>query len=183
MLSKCDLLSQIIIALFNVHKWYVCWFASAKIRAPTVEFLKTTLISFLFHLHYYWFPGVHIISRNFAWLQAQSSFFPRDERCKRITEVFWLWSAATIYCRIDGNKYLSIRTTIAPLWRYIEGQRPGKLPYTQHTFPRRKIWNAARISELKLKSTFSRLRGGKDTRHHLLGDEIAFPIRHEAAAL
>lgn len=36
----------------------------------------------------------------------------------------------------------------------------GKLLCTPRTFPRRKIWNAARISELKLESTFSGPRGG-----------------------
>lgn len=58
-LSKCDLSSQIIIALLNVHKWYVY---VSGIRASAVEFLKATLISFLSHLHYYWFPGVRGIS-------------------------------------------------------------------------------------------------------------------------
>jgi len=49
--SKCDLSSQIIITLFNVHKWYVCRFASAEIRAPTVEFLKVTLISRFYFIY------------------------------------------------------------------------------------------------------------------------------------
>lgn len=48
-LSKCDLSSQIVIALLNVHKRHVC---VSRIRTAAVEFLKATLISFLFHLRY-----------------------------------------------------------------------------------------------------------------------------------
>lgn len=54
-LSKCDLSSQIVIALLNVHKWQVC---VSGIRNSAVEFLfKATLISFLFRSRYCWFRG------------------------------------------------------------------------------------------------------------------------------
>jgi len=156
-LSKCDLSLQIIIALLNIQRHVYI----SGIRNPTIEFLKA-LISFLFYSCYSWFWGARRIlpEWDFARLQTKSSYFPRDEKCKRIAKVFWLRSAATIYCRIGGNKYLSIRATIAPLWRYVEGQGPGSVPCTPRTFPHCGNWNAAQISELKLRSTFSGLGGG-----------------------
>lgn len=62
-----------------------------------------------------------------------------------------------------------------------ERLEPGSCPCVSRAFLHRKIWNAIRISELMLKSTFSGLRSGKrgkDTQHHLLSDEIAFRVRH-----
>lgn len=148
------------IALLTVYKRHVY---VSGIRNFAVEFLKATLISFLFYSRYYWFREVRrILFRETLCDCGRNLFIFLAMKDVRESQKYFDFGQRLRFIAV--SEAINIYRFVPRLLRYGGTSRvrePGSYHvYIPRTFPRRKIWNAARISELKLKSTFSGLRGG-----------------------